>query len=118
MSERVKLLEETARIVRERGESYGSPEAHFSRTAGAISAIFAHKLREPITAADWSMFMVIDKLAREQHAPKRDNAVDIAGYGACLGEIRAEEKRRALEGWARAEMVRAEIERRKVDTKA
>ena len=113
MSERVKLLEETARIVRERGESYGSPEAHFARTAGAISAIFAHKLRAPITAADWAMFMVIDKLAREQHAPKRDNAVDVAGYGACLGEIRAAEKRRELEGWARAE-----IERRKVDAKA
>jgi hypothetical protein len=113
MSERVKLLEEAARIVRERGESYGPPEAHFARTAGAISAIFAHKLRVPITAADWSMFMVIDKLAREQHAPKRDNACDIAGYGACLGEIRAAEKRRELEGWARAE-----IERRKADTKA
>ena len=113
MSERVKLLEETARIVRERGESYGSPEAHFARTAGAISAIFAHKLRAPITAADWAMFMVIDKLAREQHAPKRDNAVDIAGYGACLGEIRVAERGRELARWARAE-----IERRKVETKA
>jgi hypothetical protein len=113
MSERVKLLEETARIVRERGESYGSPEAHFARTAGAISAIFAHKLRAPITAADWAMFMVIDKLAREQHAPKRDNAVDVAGYAACLGEIRAEESRGDRIKW-----VLAELNRRKVDEKA
>jgi hypothetical protein len=34
--------------------------------------------------------MVLDKVAREQHAPKRDNMTDIAGYAACVAEIRNE----------------------------
>lgn len=113
MNERTKLLEEVARIVRERGDSYGRPGDHFGRTVGAINALFAHKIREPFTAADWAMFMVIDKIAREQHAPKRDNACDMAGYAACLGEIRAEEKRGDNIRWALAE-----LNRRKVDAKA
>jgi hypothetical protein len=113
MSERVKLLEEAIRIVRERGDDYGKPGDHFSITIGMLNAAFARKLREPLTTADWPIIMVCDKIAREQHKPKRDNACDMAGYAACLGEIRAEEKRRELEGWARAE-----IERRKVDAKA
>jgi hypothetical protein len=37
------------------------------------------------------MMMMIDKIAREQHTPKRDNAVDIAGYAACLAQCRVEE---------------------------
>lgn len=113
MNERTKLLEEVARIVRERGDSYGRPGDHFGRTVGAINALFAHKISQPFTAADWAMFMVIDKIAREQHAPKRDNACDMAGYAACLGEIRAEEKRGDNIKW-----VLAELNRRKVDEKA
>jgi len=90
MSERERLLLDAAAATRERGASYGSPRDHFARTVGAINAIFAHKLCEPLTPADWGMFMVLDKLAREQHAPKRDNMIDAAGYAACVAEIRSE----------------------------
>jgi hypothetical protein len=113
MSERVKLLEEAIRIVRERGDDYGKPGDHFSITIGMLNAAFARKLREPLTAADWPIIMVCDKIAREQHKPKRDNACDMAGYAACLGEIRAEESRGDSIKW-----VLAELNRRKVDTKA
>jgi hypothetical protein len=34
--------------------------------------------------------MVLDKCAREQHLPKRDNMTDVAGYAGCVAEIRAE----------------------------
>jgi hypothetical protein len=113
MSERVKLLEEAIRIVRERGDDYGKPGDHFSITIGMLNAAFARKLREPLVTADWPIIMVCDKIAREQHKPKRDNACDMAGYAACLGEIRAEESRGDRIKW-----VLAELNRRKVDEKA
>jgi hypothetical protein len=91
MTERERLLLDAAAATRDRGESYGDPQTHFARTVGAINAVFAHKLREPLTAADWGIIMVLDKCAREQHSPKRDNAIDIAGYAGCVAEIRTEE---------------------------
>lgn len=91
MTERERLLLDAAAAVRERGESYGDPQAHFARTVGAINAVLAHKLREPLTAADWGICMILDKCAREQHQPKRDNMTDAAGYAACVAEIRRDE---------------------------
>lgn len=84
---RERLLLDAAEATRERGKSYGPPRDHFARTVGAINAMFAHKLKEPLTPADWGMFMVLDKIAREQNAPKKDNLVDVAGYAACVAEI-------------------------------
>jgi len=116
MTERERLLLDAAAAVRERGESYGDPQAHFARTVGAINAVLAHKLREPLTAADWGICMILDKCAREQHQPrepltaadwgicmildkcareqhqpKRDNMTDAAGYAACVAEIRQQQ---------------------------
>jgi hypothetical protein len=90
MTERERLLLDAIQATRERGASYGSPRDHFARTVGAVNAVFSHKLREPLTPSDWGLVMVLDKVAREQHAPKRDNMTDIAGYAACVAEIRDE----------------------------
>lgn len=90
-TDREQLLLDAATAVRERGEAYGKPSEHFARTVGAVNAVFAHKLREPLTPADWGIVMILDKCAREQHSPKRDNMVDAAGYAACVAEIRTEE---------------------------
>jgi hypothetical protein len=51
MTERERLLLDAAAATRDRGESYGDPQTHFARTVGAINAVFAHKLCEPLTAA-------------------------------------------------------------------
>jgi hypothetical protein len=91
MTERERLLLDAAAAVRERGESYGDPQAHFAITIGMVNAALGHKLRVPLVTADWPIIMVCDKIAREQHKPKRDNACDMAGYAACLGEIRRED---------------------------
>jgi hypothetical protein len=32
--------------------------------------------------------MIIDKLARDAEVAKEDNAIDIAGYAACMHEVR------------------------------
>lgn len=91
MTDRERLLRDAAEAVRQRGETYGSPQAHFARTAGAINAILGHKLSEPLTAADWGICMILDKMAREQHSHKRDNMIDAAGYAACVAEIKGED---------------------------
>ncbi len=85
---RVELLRECADVVAKRGETYGPPHEHFSRTVGLINVLFADKLREPLIPSDWAQFMILDKLAREQEVTKRDNAMDIAGYAGCMHECR------------------------------
>lgn len=89
---RAQMLHDAAETVIERGIDYGPPEAHFARTVALLNAALAHKLREPLTVTDWPVVMICDKLARDIHRPKVDNCVDIAGYAACLFEIREGEK--------------------------
>jgi hypothetical protein len=80
------LLAASIKAVRDRRTTYGRPSDHFARTVGAINAIFAHKLREPLTTSDWAQIMVLDKLSRHQGRPIDDNPVDVAGYAACWWE--------------------------------
>lgn len=87
---KAELLRQALRIVEERGDSYGPVARHFARTVGAINAVLGYKLAAPLTPADWATMMILDKLAREQHTPKTDNPLDIAGYAACLAECREE----------------------------
>jgi hypothetical protein len=82
------LLEEAQRTVRQRRGTYGPPAEHFAKTVAAVNAIFAHKLAEPLTLADWAQIMILDKLARHQGAAKSaDTPIDLAGYAACLAEV-------------------------------
>ena len=84
------LLDQAIRTVRQRRGTYGPPREHFARTVAAVNAIFSHKLREPLTDADWAMIMILDKLARHQGTAKSaDTPVDLAGYAACLAECEA-----------------------------
>jgi hypothetical protein len=84
------LLELASRTVRQRRGTYGPPAEHFAKTVAAVNAIFAAKLREPLTVADWAQIMILDKLARHQGAAKSsDTPVDLAGYAACLAEVEA-----------------------------
>jgi hypothetical protein len=86
------LLDIAARTIRQRRTTYGPPGEHFAKTVAAVNAIFSHKLREPLTVADWAQIMILDKLARHQGAAKSaDTPVDLAGYAACLAEVEADE---------------------------
>lgn len=81
------LLEAAIRITNDRRSNYGPPLEHFARTVGMVNALFAHKLREPLTVADWAAIMLCDKLARHQGTtPTIDTIVDLAGYAACMYE--------------------------------
>lgn len=83
------LLDTAARTIKQRRQTYGPSTEHFARTIGAINAIFADKLREPLTIADWAQIMILDKCARHQERPHHDNLVDTAGYAACWAECEA-----------------------------
>lgn len=84
------LLDQAGRVISQRRTTYGPPGEHFAKTVAAVNAIFGHKLREPLTVADWAMIMILDKCARHQGAAKSsDTPIDLAGYAACLAEVEA-----------------------------
>jgi hypothetical protein len=80
------LLRKTIAAVDQRRQTYGPPGQHFARTVGMINALFAHKLKVPLTVEEWAQIMVLDKLARHQERPIEDNPLDVAGYAACWFE--------------------------------
>ena len=86
MTQRQQMLQECVDIVAERGASYGPPAAHFARTVGMINALYGTSFK----SEDWAKFMILDKLARDAERAKDDNCRDIAGYAACLHEVRSE----------------------------
>ena len=78
------ILEEAARIVSgERQQDYGDQLESFERIAKAWSAV----LPCDVTAEHVALCMVGLKIVRESHAHKRDNVVDIVGYGVCIDNI-------------------------------
>lgn len=84
MSERISVLVEAEGLVHgDRNASYGHPLDDYTRTAGMVNAMLAHKLREPLAPEDLIYVMCCVKLSRQQNKPKRDNLTDLAGYSEC-----------------------------------
>lgn len=70
---------------------YGHPRDNFQRIADLWNAYVSHMPDDQpgITPEDVAAMMILMKIARQQHTPKDDNLVDIAGYVKCwdmLGE--------------------------------
>lgn len=79
------ILEEAVRITGgDRQQDYGSPKPNHDLIAAGWSIL----LGTTVTAADVARCMIWCKLARDMHKPKRDNAVDIAGYAFVLDNCR------------------------------
>lgn len=85
-----RLLEQVACVLQEREANYGPAAEHFARTAAMVSALLAPKLREPLTATDWALVMVLDKAARHVGPSKSaDTAIDLVGYSSLLAVLEA-----------------------------
>lgn len=90
-------LQEAHRLTHgPRRADYGHPLDDYTRTAGMVSALLAHKLKEPLLAEEVTMIMQCVKLSRHVNAPKRDNMVDEAGYAWATWEIKEERDRRGV----------------------
>lgn len=87
---RARLLIKAADTVVERGRHYGPPREHFERTVRAALALMPDLFARPPEPEDWAKLMIIDKLARDAEVAKEDNAIDIAGYAACMHEVRTD----------------------------
>lgn len=84
---RENVLDEAKKCVcGQREQDYGSPESNFCIIADLWSAYTGHKY----TPVDVANMMILLKLARIKNGGGTgDSFVDIAGYAACGGEIRA-----------------------------
>lgn len=89
------ICQEADRLVAgDRQKDYGHPFDAFVIVAKLFTALLDKKLKEPITAEEATLLLVLLKVAREGNAPKRDNRVDIAGYAKVLDLVVEERERR------------------------
>jgi hypothetical protein len=89
------ILQEAQRIIHgERNEAYGRPIDDFTCSAGMISAYLSRKLgvKVELGPEDIPILMILVKVSREAHSPKRDNLVDICGYAACLDWVKTDQQ--------------------------
>lgn len=87
------LAEAKICVCTDRQASYGTPEDSFT----AIAKVWSVVLKTEITAAQVCQCMIGLKLVRMTAGNKPDNAVDAAGYAACLNEILDNEIKRTQE---------------------
>jgi hypothetical protein len=81
----------------DRQENYGHPLANHVRIAELWNGYLVAKSVTPdgsrdnrismLTPSDVAAMMVLLKIARNMHKPKRDNLTDAAGYCRCLSRI-------------------------------
>lgn len=85
-----RVLMQAIAVVRDRERAYGPPNDHWTRTAAMGTAALSHKLRpgESLTAEDWGLLMVLDKVSRRLGPDGgTDQLVDIAGYADGIGRL-------------------------------
>lgn len=79
------LLDEAYSLVTgDRQQAYDHPARNFDR----IARLWAVALDKDITPEDVAVCMVLVKIARQVHCPKRDNIVDAIGYLLTLEAVR------------------------------
>lgn len=89
------ILEEALELTTgDRNNDYGHPLDDYTKTAKMVSGLLADKLKEDLIAEDVIKIMCLVKLSREQHRPKDDNIIDLAGYASCLDMTKRERESR------------------------
>jgi len=77
------VLDEVQGVMKERQKDYAPPKENFER----IAALWSVVLGVPVTSKQVALCMIQTKVAREMHASKRDNLVDIIGYATCMEQL-------------------------------
>jgi len=74
-----------------RNEDYGPPADDFGTQAEMFSSYLSRTngAQVLVTASDIAALMILVKIARQAHAAKHDNWIDVAGYAACGAECDA-----------------------------
>ena len=86
------VLDEAARLTSgPRQRDYDHPLENHQRIADAWALYIQSKygIVVPLKPEDAAHMMILVKIAREAHTPKRDNIVDICGYARCIERMRA-----------------------------
>ena len=83
------LDEAAAATSGDRRRDYGTATANHERIAAGWNWYLDARPDKdaPISPLDASMMMIVLKIARSVHRPKRDNFVDIIGYARCGAQI-------------------------------
>ena len=82
------ICEEAFRIQGgDRQQDYGDPTQNFQDIANLWNEYMHVANVNELTARDIAHMMILMKIARNSHKPKRDNWTDIAGYAQCGGKI-------------------------------
>ena len=82
------ILDEAQEAVNGRAMAdYGDPKDNFRRWS-ALCCASGRTSMANISAEDLCHIMILGKLSRDTNNPKRDNAVDIAGYAEILDLVR------------------------------
>lgn len=108
------ILQEAHRLTHgDRNESYGHPLDDYTKTAALFTAILdGAGLLMPgaqVPPEVCALCMCAVKMSRLLHAPKRDSAVDLAGYAWVYQEIVDERARREKSEKALAERILASV---------
>jgi len=84
------ILEEAIEITSgDRRRDYDHALRGHERIADMWNAYIAIRKNpnELLSPSDVAAMMILLKLARHAHTPKRDNLTDIAGYARCMSQI-------------------------------
>lgn len=88
-------LEAAELVGGDRAKQHGSRGENFGKTAALWNTYLSIRREpgEPLDGVDFAAMMVLAKLSRIHSGNRHnlDNAVDMAGYSACLGEMLAME---------------------------
>lgn len=102
------LVEASKAVCGDRNSDYGDPAVNHERTAEAWCWYLRHRCIKQtadgpmltINARDVAWMNVLQKISRECHSAKHDNAVDIAGFAANAAACLESPEQKANEAYA------------------
>jgi|11BtaG_2_1085332.scaffolds.fasta_scaffold18588_2 hypothetical protein len=89
------VIEEAGHLASvDRQSTYGHPIENWQRIVDSFAPMIQHKMKdgESLDIHDYWRLMVITKVSRDVHKPKRDNKVDIVGYVQCAQQVYEKEQ--------------------------